>query len=1663
MGKTAKKTNRKIKRTVRRTIGALLMVSAITVAAIPIPDLQAGPGAGTGKAKYTYNYNEGDTSTVSSALTGGVNLNNKTATQYTAYATRKTSTSDQFMIYDIFDFYIGNFSPTSAAVVAKYNSTFATEEVTLSDVVNYSYFTVDFDVYDSYYATGAGATTEYTYDKDDARNVAMFEKYFSNSLNTYKNRYSEWQADYNQWLLDKQAYETEHGEGTYTIPAPVEPEVLKVHPNDMPVDSNVSDIRKRWYCDKVIGWDGCDGVLVDVIDNRSIATPVGGVGDPHIYLVQATTKPEGKLLDENNFVVDQQTSVLAVGNGAFAGVENVHVLNLPKEIKYIGDDAFKGSFLKDVHLYGAETIGNRAFSGSTQLTNIIMDNASYIGKEAFYNCSALEGIVFPYQTGTIGDGAFAECINLNRLDLSNISTGNNGGGTIGEGAFYDCGLSDIKVGTTSIWSIGDGAFACTNYGIDNMTSIDMSGASTMSSLGDKLFTGRSKLSKVVMPSGYGRSSTASVLDSDTFAGCTGLSLLEFPDASRNVSYEDSTIFDEVEKEDFYVKGPEVGLTGGATKATEREATWDTYNKYSVPVPYCYIVNEGTANEKVYYEICQESSGTKYIETIVKNSDGTGTLHNCEFRGSASDIDLHVPAKVGSVPLTGLETGCFGSKSLPDSVLNHIENLDFEGNVKAIGDSVFQGAPKLESVDLGDDVATIGNSSFADCPSLEKVYIGKGVTSIGSGAFQNCNSLVDITFDTPDVGLDNFTVDSIGAGAFSTGSDKLTIHGDIGLYYGPFQWSMQKDNYVDPSTGVRVRYMSNDGLTVILDNVNNLATLVDYPHYEQLTEEERGIIPSSIKDKINLETPLTPEELRIIKRVNCSNDIKNAILGAGDSSGLDATQKATFNSSNLALTPAQENKQYLIEHMIVPMGVESIDTAGYFENSSRNTGAETGKKNTASIAAYFNDSGEYSSPDATYRNQGLFNGYYGSDIASIGNNSGYNDHNVDISKQLREYDEGNRLENKARGNDRLRDITMYNVKYLPDKCFDSCENLEWVKVGADMEDMGKLPFYNCTSLNSFACGNSKFEAINGLLYENTATGGKELIECFAGRGSVVGVSSIGVRNDPELADLTYIAPSAFEDCDSITTVDFTGCDNLTSIPTSCFKDSEMVTEIDLPESVKSIGDEAFAGTGSYTKVIVRGHEVSAGSNMFGATADNDAVRQAYVQSYKGASIISAAEKQGAKRFDPDLLEGYTVKYYYVDENMNMILIGTEDVVAGGDAKGPDDDKIPERAGYTFTGWNRSLKNITEDTTILAVYTPTGGTPGVTPGPNPTGTPGPNPTGTPKPTSAPKPSGGANNPSPSAAVSPKPSVSVSPSGTGTKYNLQVVYGSGSGQYAKDTTVIIEAIDAPAGKVFDKWVLSGAAATIYSATSKATTIKMAAGDTIVTATYKDAGSSTSRPSSTGGTGTTNRNGGTGTTSPAGGGSTGTNGTRVDILKPGISNTDKAYASVAGSTDSFVVKITENSDAANQVATALANKYGDMTPIKYFAMDISLYDVTGQNLITDTSNLSVNVTMPIPDALVQYAGNNKVGAVINGSQLEDLACKFTTIDGIPCVSFTATHFSPYTIYVDTNNLTAGTVDATPKTGDPIHPKWFVVIALAASSLFLFLKKDRIVVPKSA
>ena len=347
----------------------------------------------------------------------------------------------------------------------------------------------------------------------------------------------------------------------------------------------------------------------------------------------------------------------------------------------------------------------------------------------------------------------------------------------------------------------------------------------------------------------------------------------------------------------------------------------------------------------------------------------------------------------------------------------------------------------------------------------------------------------------------------------------------------------------------------------------------------------------------------------------------------------------------------------------------------------------------------------------------------------------------------------------------------------------------------------------------------------------------------------------------------------------------------------------------------------------------------------------------------------------------------------------------------------------------------------------------------------------------PTKTPTPKGGTGTGTPTpTGPTPTPTASGnSASQNGTGYLVTVENGAGTGRYKPGDVVTITAYAATEGKVFDRWTTSNADIGFSNAYSVATTFIMPTHDVKVTATYKSANATpTASNNAARGTGTpaptsrnNNNNNNNNNNGSASGNnankntptqSGGNNGTEVRITTDTIDNNNKnmGSASVAGSTDNFVVKVTDSAAASAAVEQALRNAYGDrFQDLKYVAFDISLYDSTGTRLVTNANNLAVTITLPIPDQLVSYAGNNKAGAVVNNS-LQDLAVQYTTIDGVPCMRFTATHFSPYTIYVDTQNIVKGVTDITPKTGDGIAPKWFLSAGMLSLSCILFLWKDK-------
>lgn len=103
------------------------------------------------------------------------------------------------------------------------------------------------------------------------------------------------------------------------------------------------------------------------------------------------------------------------------------------------------------------SIGNSAFANCTKLTSITIPNSvTSIGEYAFYKCFNLSSIVLPNGITSIEKGCFNNCLSLSTIIIPNNVI------SIGDWAFYECyNLKSITI-PDNIISIGDDVFAgCT--------------------------------------------------------------------------------------------------------------------------------------------------------------------------------------------------------------------------------------------------------------------------------------------------------------------------------------------------------------------------------------------------------------------------------------------------------------------------------------------------------------------------------------------------------------------------------------------------------------------------------------------------------------------------------------------------------------------------------------------------------------------------------------------------------------------------------------------------------------------------------------------------------------------------------------------------------------------------------------------------------------------------------------------------------------------------------------------------------------------------------------------------------------------------------------------------------------------------------------------------
>lgn len=156
----------------------------------------------------------------------------------------------------------------------------------------------------------------------------------------------------------------------------------------------------------------------------------------------------------------QNLPVVGIADISFIDNEDIISIIIPDSITYIGNQAFKNCTSLILIEVGSklDTIGYDAFYQCTSLKELyIPANVKSIGDEAFYGCKKLTVVEIGDRSAqstftTIGQEAFEECVNLRSVYIG------NGVSAIRQGAFSGCSsLESVEFGN-SIASIGDNAF-----------------------------------------------------------------------------------------------------------------------------------------------------------------------------------------------------------------------------------------------------------------------------------------------------------------------------------------------------------------------------------------------------------------------------------------------------------------------------------------------------------------------------------------------------------------------------------------------------------------------------------------------------------------------------------------------------------------------------------------------------------------------------------------------------------------------------------------------------------------------------------------------------------------------------------------------------------------------------------------------------------------------------------------------------------------------------------------------------------------------------------------------------------------------------------------------------------------------------------------------------
>ena len=1019
-------------------------------------------------------------------------------------------------------------------------------------------------------------------------------------------------------------------------------------------------------------------------------------------LLESLTTPfVGRTRDDNSFI-------------AYTfGIFDAAATNIPYSLasvtltdsKFIPDYAFANcSDISEIIIdCPISYIGSSAFSGCGGLSSLELSaGLEEIGQYAFANCYSLESLEIPDSVKTIGLGALSGCSSLNSLTTPFVGLSRDGNAflaymfgsmninsgymvpdslktvevtdsdVLSESAFYGCSFIKSIVLGDGMTQIGRCAFS----GCNALTDIVV--PDTVTSFGDEAFRGCNSLHSIELPlllteigaymfdgcvnlSAVELSPNLVSIGEYAFADCSSLEMMEIP---QSVQYIGFSVFSGCNSLNSLTT-PFVGFSRDENAfLSYMFGSMDSYSGYVVPylLKTVEVTDSDVLGDSAFY-------GCSNIKSVTL-CDGMTQIGRGAFSGCNALTDIVIPDTVTSV----------GDNAF--NWCNSLRSIELPQQLAEIGAYVFDSCLNLSTVELSPDLASIGEYAFANCSSLESLEIPDSVNTIGLGALSGCSSLNSLT--TPFVG---YSRDSNAFIAYMFGGTDMYTS-----YYIPYSLESVEitDSYF---LGECAFYGCNDIKTVTLNeeiesigtsafsgcgslvslqipkNVTRIGDSAFYGCYELTTIEfPDGVTDLGdqvLYDCIKLTSLKLPENLASIGEyafANCSSLESLEIPDSVNTIGLGALSGcSSLNSLTTPFVGYSRNQNAFLAYMFGGTEIYS----NYMVPETL-TAVEITDSDAIAAGAFNN----------CYRIESIT---LNEGITAIENNAFYGC----VSLESIELPESvTSVGMNAFGScNYLRSIRLPSTLLtIDDNAFSNCYRLYSVfndsslNLTCGMSDYGNVAQYAC-KIYSYG-EEAQVAEENGYEFCHFDDGwyvvavpddlvSADLPSSFAFDGAIIDEYKIPhyLFYHEEVLEGVYIPDSvrsigeqAFSNCNSLIRAEFSQTSPVTEIPFQAFAYSNKLTELVLPSGLETIGDMAFINC-----ISLKDFTVGAEISQIGNEAFNYCYRLLEIYNYSQLGIVAGSTDYG-------YIARYAMAVYGADGESEVEFVtvdGLEFAVRGGE--------------------------------------------------------------------------------------------------------------------------------------------------------------------------------------------------------------------------------------------------------------------------------------------------------------------------------------------------------------------------------------------------------------